>query len=156
MGKTRGRHVYKYIYRQSSFSACCLFDTVTCDCRNSHLWSRQAEACQHLERQFAPYCIGIKHKYTNTYSDLNAPHWIALISFFYMDIKQWVKKKKIRFLNAQKTGRMYSVVAARVMEKYCKRSHGAPLFKKKKKKGTVSVFFLCSSAFDHLCKKKKR
>lgn len=98
--------VHKYIYRQSSFSACCSFNTVTCDCRNSHLWSRQAEACQHLERQFAPYCIGIKHKYTNTYSfertTLDLFHLLLLNGH-----KTMCWKKKIGFLNVQKTGRMY-------------------------------------------------
>lgn len=34
------------------------------------------------------------------------------------------------------------------------RSNGASLLRKKKKNRTVSVFFLCSSAFYHLCKKK--
>lgn len=109
MGKTRGHHVYKYIYRQSSISACCSFNPVTCDCRNSHSWSRQAEACQHLERRVAPYCIGIKHKYTNANSDFNAPHWVAFIFFFFLNGQKnngLGKRKKKQISKCKETWRM--------------------------------------------------
>lgn len=77
-------------YLQST-SACGSFITVTRDCTGSPKFlSRQAESRQ-LEQDFAPYCIGIKHKYTTAYVVLNAPFFYLQTHFPYfgqMDLKK--------------------------------------------------------------------